>query len=272
MPILQQCLTWLRDFDHLADSRSTPLNRRQPAAVFLVAIAFLVTLMSFSRYQVAALLPLAIYPALLWGFSPLSLARLASFLLLVEPIIICLGILHPWLDTRPVTVAGFVFAQGWLVFLSLLVRGTLATSSVLLLTTTLGLDGLWRGLRQLRVPAWLVLQMALTYRYILVLLEETERILTAYRLRSGRRTGVRLGDWGSLAGGLFLRTYDRAGRVHQAMLLRGFATHNPSPVPPGTWVAQDYLYVLLWFAFFALVRTHDLPSWLGQSLERIFPW
>ena len=87
---------------------------------------------------------------------------------------------------------------------------------------------------------------------------------TAYRLRAdARRLDLRL--YASLTGQLLLRAYDRAQRVHQAMLARGF-DGEVRTLNGLRWQQADTLFVGGWLAYFALARQVDLPLALGRLL------
>jgi cobalt/nickel transport system permease protein len=75
----------------------------------------------------------------------------------------------------------------------------------------------------LGVPPLLVATLQFMDRYRHVLLDELDRMATARRARTFRRR--RALPWallGGLIGMLFLRTFERAERVHGAMLARGW--------------------------------------------------
>ncbi len=75
-----------------------------------------------------------------------------------------------------------------------------------------------------RIPKSFIELALLTYRYIFVLLEEMEAIRGAQKVRlgyNGWRQSMR--SLGVLGGSLILRSYDRADRVYEAMLLRGYS-------------------------------------------------
>jgi cobalt/nickel transport system permease protein len=79
------------------------------------------------------------------------------------------------------------------------------------------------GLRGLSVPVMLVSTLQFMERYRHVLMEELHRMATARRARTfGRRGGLGWGLLTGLIGMLFLRTLERAERVHGAMLARGW--------------------------------------------------
>jgi cobalt/nickel transport system permease protein len=73
----------------------------------------------------------------------------------------------------------------------------------------------------------LVHEIDLLYRTFLVVLAAlilvaTRAMYTAYLLRSGERKGIGMKNMGSFLGLLLVRSFDRAGRVYQAMKNRGF--------------------------------------------------
>jgi cobalt/nickel transport system permease protein len=79
------------------------------------------------------------------------------------------------------------------------------------------------ALRKLHVPVLLVSTLQFMERYRYVLVDELDRMVTARRARTFAR-GREL-PWtllSGLIGMLFLRTFERAERVHGAMLARGW--------------------------------------------------
>jgi cobalt/nickel transport system permease protein len=91
------------------------------------------------------------------------------------------------------------------------------------LTLTTPVTDLLQGLKTLKTPVLLVAILASMYRYLGVLIEEfnaMRRAALSRNLMMGRR-------WqrlvvGNMIGSLFIRTYERGERVHQAMLSRGY--------------------------------------------------
>ena len=74
-----------------------------------------------------------------------------------------------------------------------------------------------------RVPKIFVELALLVYRYIFVLLEEMVSIKDAQRVRLGYRNWQQsMRSLGVLGGSLILRAYDRAERVFEAMVARGY--------------------------------------------------
>jgi cobalt/nickel transport system permease protein len=118
---------------------------------------------------------------------------------------------------------------GVLRFLSIVLRSYLSVqAAVLLAATTLFPDLLW-GMRALRVPRVMVSIAGFLYRYLFVLADEAQRLMRAREARSGALAGRGGGTlrWrarvtGSMAGSLFIRSYERSERIYSAMLERGY--------------------------------------------------
>ncbi len=81
-----------------------------------------------------------------------------------------------------------------------------------------------KAMRRLRVPSAAVQILAFSYRYIFVLLDEMERMLSAARARGhGRAHGLRkLRSLGSMLGMLLVRSLERTTHVYHAMAARGY--------------------------------------------------
>jgi cobalt/nickel transport system permease protein len=106
---------------------------------------------------------------------------------------------------------------------SIVIKNGLALLAVLVLAGITPFHKLLAALRKLGVPLVLVATLQFMDRYRHVLVEELDRMATARRARSFQRR--RTLSWrllGGLIGMLFLRTFERAERVHGAMLARGW--------------------------------------------------
>ena len=104
--------------------------------------------------------------------SRASLRQLLLRLLLVEPIVIGIALLAL---LRP---------DGGLLFVSMITKSTLCLASMILLTATTRFSAILDVLRRLRVPALLITSLALTHRFMFVLVEEMQRMLRARRSRT----------------------------------------------------------------------------------------
>ena len=78
------------------------------------------------------------------------------------------------------------------------------------------------------MPRIFTLIAAFMYRYLFVLVGEVGRMRSALAARGYRpRSALGAGAAGRVATALFLRTYERAERVHLAMLARGYDQSMP---------------------------------------------
>jgi cobalt/nickel transport system permease protein len=86
-------------------------------------------------------------------------------------------------------------------------------------------DYIFHALDHFKAPAKLVNLFLFFYRYLHVMRREQTRLVWAMKVR-GFKPGNNLHTWrtyASLLGMLLVRSYDRAERVYQAMLCRGFS-------------------------------------------------
>lgn len=190
---------------------SGPLHRlpapvKLAAAVLIAVGVALAPRDAFGLYAVAALLLLAAA-----AVSSVPPGRLLARLLWVEPFAVGIALLS------------LLQPGGVGIFLVLLTKSTICLFCFVLVGTTTRFTDLLDGLRSLRVPGLLVTILALTYRYLFLLIEEAGRMRRARLCRSGvHRQGL---DWWlstTVIAQLFIRSTERAERVHAAMSARGF--------------------------------------------------
>jgi len=248
--------------------QSTWLSRIDPRALILATLAYLLTVVSFHRYAVAALLPLAIFPVVLARLGNIDLARVGLKVLPAIPFALMVGVFNPWFDTNPrLNLFGLAVSGGWLSLASILVRAVLTVAAAMILIACIGMHRLCAALDRLGVPRVLTTQLLFMHRYILLLAGELGRMNLARELRSPSASTMPLAVYGSLLGHLLLRTLERAQRIHQAMLARGFDGH----VPIGqvfSWHWRDTGFLAICLGALLLMRTADLSAWLGRWLMR----
>lgn len=252
----------MRLLDDLAQ-KETGLHKLHPLVKLLTTMIYLIVVISFEKYDISSLLPFIFYPVLIFAFGELPVVPIIKRILIVGPLIIGIGILNPVFDRNTIIVGGMVISRGWITFLSIFIKGGLTVTASILLIATTGMDRFAAALRMLKVPKIFVLQLLLTYRYISVLIEEVSKMQRAYSLRAPREKGVRLSVWGSFAGQLLLRTFDRAERVYQSMSLRGFTgEYNTGDIAKVTF--KDFTYLGAWSLFFIIGRIYNIPMLIGS--------
>ena len=207
------------------DSRVHALH---PLAKLFVTVFYLVVLLSFHKYDLAGTLLMAAYPILMftWGNIPVRPMWRRMRLVLIP---VCLiGIANPFFDHTPVFAGHPGITGGMVSMVTLLLKGVLAVSAAYLLMVTTTMEDLCRSLRKLHVPADLVTVILLVHRYLIVFLQEVDKMRTAYQLRAPGQKGIHFRVWGPMVGMLLLRSADRAEAVYQGMALRGFRGDFPA--------------------------------------------
>ncbi len=113
--------------------------------------------------------------------------------------------------------------EGLVILGSIFIKAFLSLTLMNLLTMTTSIPDLLNALLGLRTPPLLVAIMVSMYRYINVLIRETQAMQRAAASRNfrGKDQWQRL-VIGNIIGSLFVRTYDRGDRIYQAMLARGY--------------------------------------------------
>jgi len=250
---------WL---DRLAE-RDTPLHRIDPRAKLLTTLAFIVVVLSYGKHQLAPLMPLAVYPAVLIALGDVPLKFIARKLLIVSPFVLFVGLFNPLLDRQTMlTVGPLEISGGWVSYASILLRFVLTVSATLALVAGTGIHNLCRGMERLGVPSVFTVQVLMLYRYLFVLVSEGSRMSRARALRSAGGRGMGPRALGAMLGSLLLRTLGRAQRVHAAMCCRGFDGHIRT-IEALRLRARDVAFLAGWLGTLAMLRAFDLPGLLG---------
>jgi cobalt/nickel transport system permease protein len=109
------------------------------------------------------------------------------------------------------------------IFFSTLLKSNLCVFTMLLLTWTTPFQDVLQELRRWHFPSVMLTTLALMYRYLPVLAEESHRMSRARASRTFSRR--RFAAWQNLSliiGQLFVRSADRAERIYLAMCARGW--------------------------------------------------
>lgn len=201
------------------------LTELDPRAKLLTALGFsLVVSLCVSQAVAAVALGLGLAVMLAARLGPRVMIRRTAT---VNVFVIFLWLFLPWrLEIgQGVSQASLVFnppglSLAWLITLKVnaiffVLTGLLATSRV---------NDLLHAMAHLRLPSKLVTIFLLFFRYLFVLHREYQRLTQAMRVRCFT-PGSNLHTYRTYAnvvGMLLVRSFDRAERVFQAMLCRGF--------------------------------------------------
>ncbi|MFH1706412.1 MAG: energy-coupling factor transporter transmembrane component T [Planctomycetota bacterium] len=249
--------------DRLAGLDS-PVHRRDPRALMIVTALFLVTVVSFPVYAFAELMPMAVYPIAMLAVAGIPFRIPVRYILLAAPFAVLVGFFNPLFDRDivarwgPVAVSG-----GWLSFLSIIARYLLTVSAALVLLACAGYAAVCVALGRFGLPRVLVTQFLLLYRFLFVLADEGQRAVRAHALRSRSHRPAAFRVWGSLAGHLLLRAFDRGTRTHAAMRARGF-DGTLRLIRDWRWSWADTAFVAACGGYFALVRFGHVAERIGR--------
>lgn len=257
----------LNTLEQLAAGNS-PVHRLHPLAKMLVTALFLFTVAGFDRYQVSALLPFLLYPAVVLGLAGVPFGLVLRRTLVALPFCLFGCLSNLIFDRAPAISYGgqALVTWGMVSTAAILLRALLCVCSVLVLAAVTPLSALTAQLRRMGCPGVLVSLLEMTYRYLGLLAQEAHSLYTAYILRSGGAKGVAMGHMGSLVGQLLLRSFDRAERIYHAMLCRGYASAHRQ-IANRPWTGGDSLFFFGWGIYFLLCRTVNIPLWLGGVLS-----
>lgn len=226
------------------------INRIHPLAKIVITFVYIVCVSSIDKYNLPMVIIAGIYPLLTITLGRIPFGEMAKKMIVPMFMGAGLGIFNPILDTRFFYLTDTVaISAGWISFLSLILKSICLITAALLLVSTTPIEDIAYGLNCMKVPKIMTLQLLLMFRYITILVNEIERVLTAYSMRSCGKTAIAYKSWGPLIGQFFLRTSQRALRLYEAMKLRGFS--GEFVYSKKKFAMRDGIYLSLWTLLFA---------------------
>jgi cobalt/nickel transport system permease protein len=217
--------------------------------------------------------------------STIALVVAIAFLKGLEPLLICLAFLLFLIALSKVPIAHFgrnfalalpfilfpalvlYFTSGPLPAVAMALRISSSVIALLLLVTTTPFFDLLKGLRWFRIPHLISSMLLFTYRFIFVLLDETRRMKLARKARgfTGRGNLFSKDVFQTIsftAGMVLVRSNNRAGRIYDALLSRGFTgevhtLHNPKVRKRDAAYAISFLLI----AFVAIMLQFGVVTW-----------
>jgi len=250
--------------------QDTCLHHLDPRAKVIATMLFLITVISFPKYEVVALAPFFLFPVLLMTIGEIPVRFIVKKVIVVSPFAIFIGIFNPLLDTgTAIVISGVPVSAGWLSFFSIILKFALTISTALLLIATTSFPAVCHALRRLGFPSLFISQLFFLYRYLFVLMEEAMRIIRARDMRSFGRRGTGVKVFVRLVGILFLRTVDRAERIYYAMLSRGFQGDIPT-LKRSRMTAADLTFMATTIAFLGVFRFFRVTEGIGRAVQGLF--
>ncbi len=216
------------DFDECSEGNSS-LHRLDARVKVICAFSAVVGIVVLSHWELALL---AFISCL--GLVVLSKSSMKFYLKrLLYPlyIIIFVSVLQPFTFGSNViaVVPGLslpIYQEG-VSFAILIFNRCIAAVAVLnLLIFVTPLTTLLDSLGWFRIPSVIIDTMMLMFRYISIISEESERMYKAQQSRGGHSKSVnylkKIKNYGTLAGMLLIRSFDRALNIGDAMASRGY--------------------------------------------------
>lgn len=234
MESLDRAIEAIHVLDDLA-GKDTLLTRLSPLAKLASLFVFLVTLTSLGQRDLVRAVLLFLPLPVLYQVGQIPWKRALGQLWPVFLMVGSLGVFNLfWSQGTPLQLGPVAVPVGLAALAVLLLKamGGVLASYLLLATTTL--EKLACALQKLAVPKILIVSLLLTWRYLVLLLQEGRRMGTAYQLRAPESHGIPWKISGSLLGLLFLRSMDRAQLVYESMKLRGFTGNFPEGESTGS--------------------------------------
>lgn len=262
MSKIQKAVSEIKSIEELANEDRW-VKQVHPLVKLCVTILYIGTVVSFSKYNLSGLLVMAVYPVILFIMNDISVKDALWRMRVVLPLVCVAGIFNPFFDRQAVMTVGQIEITGGVIsMLTLMLKGVFTVSASYLLIATTTIEKICCALEICHLPKSLVMQVWLIYRYISVLLAETQRVVQAYELRAPGQKGIHFKVWGSLMGQMLLRSMDRAEVIYESMCLRGFdgVFRLKKEI---RFCARDAVYLVLWIVIFAVLRYFAVGQMIG---------
>ncbi len=212
------------DIDKYAHITS-PIHRWDPRVKIAFLGVLIITIATLNKLPLIAVAFACCIALVLISRLPVSFVtkRLLPATFLLLPFFIIIPLTMP--GETAVKILAFSFNLEGLVIASKVYLKAL--SIVMLIITIMGTapftDSL-KAMERLKMPSMLVQMTLFTYRYIFVFLMETKRMNTAMCSRNFiKKTNLHtLKTMGNFVGMLLVRSFEKAEKIYQAMLSRGY--------------------------------------------------
>ena len=260
---MQKALHELSEMDELATGKSA-IHGLHPAAKLIATIAYILITLSFDKYDFNGLVPMVLWPILLFAISGIKVRTCFYKLRIVLPLVMMVGLFNPFFDkAQMLQIGGISISGGVVSMITLMLKGVFCLMASFLLMATTKVDNLCAALRAMHMPSVLVTLFLLTYRYVGVMTEELAVMTDAYHLRAPGQKGIHISAWGSFLGQVLLRSMDRAQELYSSMMLRGYHRHfHYADIK--AFRASDAAYAGACILAFMALRYADISQIIGQ--------
>lgn len=212
MDDISKAIYAIRKIDELGD-KDTVLYRIDSSIKIIVTLIYVIKVLSIKQFIISDAACIVLYPLIIFKLGKVPVKFILKKVLFVLPVIIGLSAINLIID--------FSYSEIYFSVL-LLFKCTFALTGALLLIATTGINNLASGLKKLKIPDILIMQILMLHRYIILMLEECYKVKCAYELRTLGEKSMTIKDYGQIIGQMLLKTIDISEKVYEAMKLRGF--------------------------------------------------
>jgi cobalt/nickel transport system permease protein len=238
----------------------SPIHRLASEAKIVASFGFVVAVAVTPRESVWAFGFFSAILVALVAVSRIGAGFVALRLLAVTPFVLFAFFIPFVAGGEQVEFLGVSLSvQGLWGMWNILVKAILGASASIVLTATTEIPDIIRGLGLLRVPVVFTSIAMFMVRYLELVADDLGRMRTAMASRGyNPRWLGQARPIATAAGAMFVRTYERAERVHAAMVSRGFTGSMPQleqrHASPREWVTVGaFIAACIGIALLALV-------------------
>ena len=228
----------IRKIDELGDM-NTKIHKIDSAIKIVVTIIYVIKILSIKQFTILNITCIVLYPLILFIIGKVQIKFILKKVIYVFPIILGLSAINLIID--------FSYSEIYFSVL-LLFKCTFALVGALLLIVTTGINNLALGLKKLKIPNILIMQILMLHRYVILMMEECYKVKSAYELRTLGEKSMTMKDYVQIVGQMFLKTLDISENVYEAMKLRGFEGELYINNKVAGYV--DYFYLIIWVVIF----------------------
>jgi cobalt/nickel transport system permease protein len=242
------------------------IHRLDARAKLVAILCYSVVLISFDRYSVANLAPMAVMPLTLLWFGGVPMWFAIRRVMILCPFIIMLVLMSPIYDHSLHYVQfgswSYIISGGWLTAGNIAIKFALGVLALTAMMCTTRFALLLEAMRRLGMPQIIVMQLGFLYRYIFVLLDEAMRVRRARDFRGAALApvGRRLAAVGGVIGTLFIRTLERSQRVQIAMSARAYRG-EPHSLSQLHFTGADVVFLIV-VAVYLIACGWGYPRWI----------
>lgn len=208
---------------------SSPLHRLDARIKLICAVAAVFCIVLLNHWELTLLFFATCLGLVLYSRASMKvyLKRLLFPLLIIVVVAITFPLTYG--TTQVAVVPGLMlplYKEGVFFAILIFARCLAAVAVLNLLILVTPITTVMDSLAWFHVPSVIIDTMMLMFRYISVLSEESTRMYRAQEARCGHSSRVsylkKIGNFGSIAGALLMRAFDRAIKVGDAMASRGY--------------------------------------------------